>query len=177
MFYCSYWKIQWILPYNKIQCISNLVQKIQCIHALHKRQWISEVNQKMQCIHRMKHNVYPTLAQSNTTLSHNWIKTNIHYIKVRIVRIKNENIKLINGEASSTTLVEKLASHDKKNHKETNKIIKIKLLTKELEFKAPKIHKNTETTRNGTLGTSPSIYNEHDDIYNLILRFWCCQVG
>ena len=45
---------------------------------------------------------------------------NIHYIKVRIVQTKHENIKLINGEASSSTLVEKLASHDKRNHKETN---------------------------------------------------------
>ena len=45
---------------------------------------------------------------------------NIHYIKVGIVRTKLENIKLINGEASSSTLVEKLASHDKRNHKETN---------------------------------------------------------
>jgi hypothetical protein len=45
---------------------------------------------------------------------------NIYYIKVEIVRTKYENIKLINGEASSSTLVEELASHDKRNHKETN---------------------------------------------------------
>jgi hypothetical protein len=30
------------------------------------------------------------------------------------------NIKLISDEALSSTLVEELASHDKKNHKETN---------------------------------------------------------
>ena len=68
----------------------------------------------------MKHNEYSTSAQSNTILLHNWIETNIHYIKVRIARTKYENIKLINGEASSSTLVEELASHDKSNHKETN---------------------------------------------------------
>ena len=68
----------------------------------------------------MKHNEYPTLAQSNAILSHNWIETNIHYIKVEIVQTKHENIKLINGEASSSTLVEELASHDKRNHKDTN---------------------------------------------------------
>ena len=68
----------------------------------------------------MKHNEYPILAQLNTILSHNWIEMNIHYIKVGIVRTKLENIKLINGEASSSTLVEKFASHDKRNHKETN---------------------------------------------------------
>ena len=71
----------------------------------------------MQCIRRMKHNEYPTLAQSNTILSHNLIEMNIHYIKVEIVRTKYKNIKLINCETSSSTLVEKLASHDKKNHK------------------------------------------------------------
>ena len=45
---------------------------------------------------------------------------NIHYIKVRIVRTKYDNIKLINGEASSSTIVEELASHDKRNHKDKN---------------------------------------------------------
>ena len=45
---------------------------------------------------------------------------NTHYIKVGIVRIKHENIKLINGEASSSTLVEKLTSHNKRNKNETN---------------------------------------------------------
>jgi hypothetical protein len=45
---------------------------------------------------------------------------NTHYIKVGIVRTKYENIKLINGKASSSTLVEELVSHDKRNHKETN---------------------------------------------------------
>ena len=68
----------------------------------------------------MKHNEYPTSAQSNTILSHNWIETNIHYIKFEIVQTKHENIKLINSKASSSTLVEELASHDKRNHKETN---------------------------------------------------------
>ena len=45
---------------------------------------------------------------------------NTHYIKVRIVQTKHENIKLINGEALSSTLVEELASNDKRNKKETN---------------------------------------------------------
>ena len=67
----------------------------------------------------MKHNEYPTLAKSITILSPNWIETNIYYIKVSIVGTKHENIKLINGEASSSALVEELASHDKRNHKET----------------------------------------------------------
>ena len=68
----------------------------------------------------MKHNEYPTLVQSNTMLSHNWIEMNTHYIEVEIVRIKHKNIKLINGKNSSSTLVEELASHDKRNHKKTN---------------------------------------------------------
>ena len=68
----------------------------------------------------MKHNEYPTSAQLNTILLHNWIETNIHYFKVGIVRTKHENIKLIYGEASTSTLVEESASHNKKNHKETN---------------------------------------------------------
>ena len=59
-------------------------------------------------------------VQLNTILSHNWIETNTHYIKVEIVRTKHENIKLINGEASSSILVKELASHDKKNYKEIN---------------------------------------------------------
>jgi hypothetical protein len=41
-------------------------------------------------------------------------------INVGIVQIKHENIKLINGKASSSTLVEELASRDKRNYKETN---------------------------------------------------------
>jgi hypothetical protein len=45
---------------------------------------------------------------------------NTHYIKVEIVQTKHENIKLINDEASSSTLVKELASHGKRNHKETN---------------------------------------------------------
>jgi hypothetical protein len=45
---------------------------------------------------------------------------NTHYIKVGIVRIKHENIKLINVEALSSTLVKELASHEKMNHKVTN---------------------------------------------------------
>ena len=39
---------------------------------------------------------------------------------VGIVRTKHENVKIINEEASSSTLVEELASHDKRNHKESN---------------------------------------------------------
>jgi hypothetical protein len=35
-------------------------------------------------------------------------------------KTKHENIKLINGDASSLTLVEELAPHNKRNHKETN---------------------------------------------------------
>ena len=70
----------------------------------------------------MKFNEYPTSVQLNTILSHNWIETNTHYIKVGIVLTKHENIKLINGKASSSTLVEELASYDKMNHKETNEI-------------------------------------------------------
>ena len=86
---------------------------------------------------------------------------NIHYIKVGIVRTEHENIKLINGMALSSSLVEELASHDKRNHKETNEIIKIKVLTKELEFKAPKIKKNLKTTKNGAPGVSLSVYNRN----------------
>jgi hypothetical protein len=32
----------------------------------------------------------------------------------------HENIKLINGDASSLTLVKELALHNKRSHKETN---------------------------------------------------------
>ena len=44
------------------------------------------------------------------------------YITLRseLYKRKYENIKLINGEASSSTLVEESASHDKRNHKKTN---------------------------------------------------------
>jgi hypothetical protein len=40
-----------------------------------------------------------------------------------------------------------------------NSFIKIKKLTKESEFLAPKTKKNSKTTKNGAPGTSPSIYN------------------
>jgi hypothetical protein len=40
------------------------------------------------------------------------------------------------------------------------KFIKIKVLTKELELKAPKVKKNTKMTKNGTPGASMSIYND-----------------
>ena len=40
------------------------------------------------------------------------------------------------------------------------KFIKIKTLTKELEFKAPKTLKNMKTTKNGAPCVSPSIYND-----------------
>ena len=63
----------------------------------------------------MKYNEYLISTQSNTILSHNRIETNTHYIKVVIVQTKNGNIKLINGEASSSTLIEELAFHDKRN--------------------------------------------------------------
>ena len=40
------------------------------------------------------------------------------------------------------------------------KFIKIKILTKELEFKALKTQKNTKTTKNGTPFESLSVYND-----------------
>jgi hypothetical protein len=40
------------------------------------------------------------------------------------------------------------------------KFIKIKVLTKELEFRAPKIKKNMKTTKNGAPGASQSNYND-----------------
>jgi hypothetical protein len=40
-----------------------------------------------------------------------------------------------------------------------NYFIKIKILTKELEFKAPKTNKNSKRAKNGAPGTSSSIYN------------------
>ena len=47
------------------------------------------------------------------------------------------------------------------SHKETNEIIKIKVLTKELDFKAPKKKKkNTKTTKNDALGACPFVYND-----------------
>jgi hypothetical protein len=42
--------------------------------------------------------------------------------------------KQINGEASSSTSIEDLASHDKRIIRKLNFIIKINKLTKELEF-------------------------------------------
>ena len=60
---------------------------------------------------------YLTSAQSNTILSHNWIETNIHCIKGGIIRTKHENIKLSNGDASSSALIEDLASHVNKRQK------------------------------------------------------------
>jgi hypothetical protein len=41
-----------------------------------------------------------------------------------------------------------------------NSFIKIKKLTKELEFQAPKTKKNSKTTKNGAPSVSPSVYNE-----------------
>ena len=40
------------------------------------------------------------------------------------------------------------------------KFIKIKVLTKVLEFRAPKTQKNTKMTKNGTPSASPYIYND-----------------
>jgi hypothetical protein len=37
------------------------------------------------------------------------------------------------------------------------KFIKIKILIKELEFRAPKTQKNTKTTKNGAPSTSPYV--------------------
>ena len=68
--------------------------------------------------------------------------------------------KQINDEASSSTLVEDLASYEKEINKRLNYFIKIKILTKELEFNTPKTKKNTKTTKNGALGMSLYIYND-----------------
>ena len=58
--------------------------------------------------------------QQITILSHNWIETNIQYIKRWIKYKPNmKTCKKINDEASSSTLVEDLAFHDKRNHKKT----------------------------------------------------------
>jgi hypothetical protein len=70
---------------------------------------------------------------------------NMDYLKVRNVLTKHENIKLINGEASSSTLVEELAVYTKGIIKKLIKFIKIKVLTKELKFRAPKTQKNMKT--------------------------------
>jgi hypothetical protein len=40
------------------------------------------------------------------------------------------------------------------------KFIKIKVLTKELEFRAPKTQKNMKTTKNVFPGVSSSVYND-----------------
>jgi hypothetical protein len=40
------------------------------------------------------------------------------------------------------------------------KFIKIEILTKELEFKAPKTKKNSKTTKNGAPSAFPFIYND-----------------
>ena len=40
-----------------------------------------------------------------------------------------------------------------------NSFIKIKKLTKESEFHAPKTKKNLKATKNGTPGASPYVYN------------------
>ena len=62
--------------------------------------------------------------QPITILSHNWIETNIEYIKRQIeYKLKMKTCKKINGEASSSTLVEDLASHDKRNHKKTKLLV------------------------------------------------------
>ena len=58
--------------------------------------------------------------QPITILSHNWIETNVQYIKRQIEYKPNmKTCKKINDEASSSTLVEYLASHNKRNHKKT----------------------------------------------------------
>jgi hypothetical protein len=40
--------------------------------------------------------------------------------------------------------------------------IKIKVLTKELEFKAPKTQKIAKTTKNNAPGASPYVYNRNE---------------
>ena len=72
----------------------------------------------------MKHNEYPMLSQFINNNQSQFchiieLKRTDIALKIRIVWTKCENIKLINGEASSSSLVEELASHDKWNHKET----------------------------------------------------------
>jgi hypothetical protein len=57
--------------------------------------------------------------QSITIFSHNWIETNVQYIKRRIeYKLNMKTCKKINGEASSSTLVEDLASHANKRQRE-----------------------------------------------------------
>ena len=125
----------------------------------------------MQCIRRMKHNEYLTLAQSNIILSHNWIETNIHYIKDGIVRTNHENIKLINGEASSTTLVEELASHDKRIIKKLIKLLKSKYLQKNWSSKLKKPKKTWKRPRTAPPAQLRTFTIEMSDIYKLILGF------
>jgi hypothetical protein len=45
------------------------------------------------------------------------------------------------------------------------KFIKIKVLTKELEFRALKTHKNMKTTKNSAPGATPYVYNERNMIF------------
>ena len=47
----------------------------------------------------------------------------------------------------------------KEINKKLNYFIKIKTLTKELEFKAPKTKKNSKTSKNGAPDVSPYVYN------------------
>jgi len=82
------------------------------------------LNQIIRCIRWMKHNEYPTFLRfinNNQSQFCHTIELKRTYITLNdgFVRTKHKNIKLINGEASSSTLVEELASHDKRNHKET----------------------------------------------------------
>jgi hypothetical protein len=64
----------------------------------------------------------------------------------------------------------------KEINKKINYFIKIKTLTKELEFKAPKTKKNSKMTKNGAPGISVRLQTKYD-IYKLILGFHNCQVG
>ena len=52
-----------------------------------------------------------------------------------------------------------------------NFFIKIKKLTKELEFNAPKTKKNWKMSKNGAPNVSPPFTKERGDIYKLILGF------
>jgi hypothetical protein len=56
--------------------------------------------------------------QPITILSHNWIEMNIQYIKRRIeYKLNMKTCKKINDGASSSTLVEDLASHANKRQR------------------------------------------------------------
>ena len=64
----------------------------------------------------------------------------------------------MNDKASSSTLVEVLASHETKDMKISIEIIKKRKLTIKLEFNDPKTKKNTKMTKNDAPSASLPIY-------------------